>query len=296
MKGKRKLILLPYLLLVPPTIIILIISFLPGLYAVYLSLFDIRFFQFQDINFVGLSNYFRVLNDSYAVGSIILTLRFSLTLLAVTFLLGLFFALFSKQLGGKKGRILIGILLIPWVTSKIISSLLFRWLINPLPGGFYFSLFNYFGIRPTNLLIDPSSAFITLIIVEIWIHIGFASITLYAGLASIPSELEESARIDGANYFQELIYIVLPLLAPSILVCISMLTLFFFNEVTAIIALTSGGPVYATTTLSYYIIEKGFQEFQTSYGNTLSTILFLITLFLIYLQLRFFRRKEYETQ
>jgi ABC-type sugar transport system permease subunit len=73
-----------------------------------------------------------------------------------------------------------------------------------------------------------------------------------------------------------------------------MLTLFFFNEVTTIIALTEGGPIHSTTTLSYYILKKGFEEYAIGYGNALSTILFLISFSVIVLWITLLRKKEYE--
>jgi multiple sugar transport system permease protein len=223
----KKSSMLPYMLLLPTITIIVFIDMIPGVYAIFLSLFDIQYFRKGD--FFGLGNYFKFAADKFAVGSIFLTLHFSLALILLNFLLGLAFALVAQRLR-THGRTLIGIILVPWVTSKIISSLLIKWLLAPYPGSFFYSFAQLFQLEGINLLAYPQSAYATLLAVETWEHIGFAVITLYAGLSAIPEELYEASRVDGAKYHQQLAKIVLPLLIPSILVTLSMLTLFFLMK------------------------------------------------------------------
>jgi multiple sugar transport system permease protein len=171
--------------------------------------------------------------------------------------------------------------LVPWAMSPIVVALLWKWILVPSPGGLMSSLISGFGLPPTDLLTDPVLAMPTLIIVAVWRNFAFAAIILTAGLGQIPQDLYRAAAVDGLGAWESFRKITLPLLAPSLLIVISMLTISYFNEVQIIIGLTGGGPIRQTTTLSFLLYHTGFVELDQGRGNAIAILMFLINLLLI---------------
>jgi raffinose/stachyose/melibiose transport system permease protein len=131
---------------------------------------------------------------------------------------------------------------------------------------------NYFKVWLT----DPKQAMWVIIIVNVWQHVGGAMIIYLAGMQSIPQELFEVSRLDGANYFQNLFSIILPLLIPAIKINVIMNVIGSLAMFESVMALTEGGPGYATETLSIFIYRNTFGA-NTGYATAVALILFVIT-------------------
>ncbi len=185
-----------------------------------------------------------------------------------------------RQLGAA-GRVLLTILLVPWAMSPIVVSLLWKWILLPSPGGLLAAMLALFGTDPINLLSNPSFAMPTAIAVGVWRTFAFAAIILTAGLGQIPADLYRAAAVDGLTAIERFARITFPLLTPSLLIVLSVLTISYFNEVQIIIGLTAGGPIQSTTTLGYLLFETGFVELNQGRGNAIAVVLFLINLLLI---------------
>jgi ABC-type sugar transport system permease subunit len=237
-------------------------------------------FFFADEGFIGLDNYLSLLRDPLALQAIVRSLVFTFGALAVAVPLALLCAIGIRRLGAL-GSVLLTVLLVPWAMSPIVVALLWKWILVPSPGGLMSSLVAGFGLRPADLLTDPVLAMPTLIIVAVWRNFAFAAIILTAGLGQIPRDLYRAAAVDGLTSWESFRRITLPLLAPSLLIVISMLTISYFNEVQVIIGLTAGGPIRQTTTLSFLLYHTGFVELDQGRGNAIAIVMFLINLILI---------------
>lgn len=267
----------------PALILVIAINVLPAFYGFYLSLREVFFFG--DEGFVGLANYVDLLSDPFAWQAIGRSLIFTFGSLAVAVPLALVSAMGIRRLG-KWGTVLLTVLLVPWAMSPIVVALLWKWILVPSPGGLVGSMFTAFGAPPRDLLTDPMLAMPTLIIVGVWRNFAFAAIILTGGLGQIPKDLYKAAAVDGLGAWESFRKITLPLLAPSLLIVISMLTISYFNEVQTIIGLTGGGPIRQTTTLGYLLYHTGFVELDQGRGNAIAIVMFMINMLLIALYIK----------
>ena len=265
-------------LVAPALLVVAAINVLPALFGFYASLR--RIFFFGDEGFVGLANYVEIFRDPASLRAIGRSLVFTFGSLSLAVPLALLAAIGIRQLGSA-GRILLTVLLVPWAMSPIVVALLWKWILLPSPGGLLAALLALFGGNPINLLSHPDLAMPTVIAVSVWRTFAFAAIILTAGLGQIPADLYRAAAVDGLSASERFARITLPLLTPSLLIVLSVLTISYFNEVQIIIGLTSGGPIHSTTTLGYLLFETGFVELNQGRGNAIAVVMFLINLLLI---------------
>lgn len=272
----------------PALILVIAINVLPAFYGFYLSLR--KMFFFADEGFVGLQNYIDLFSDPFAWQAIGRSLIFTFGSLAVAVPLALLSAMGIRKLG-RWGTVLLTVLLVPWAMSPIVVALLWKWILVPSPGGLVGSIFSAFGQAPQDLLTDPVLAMPTLILIGVWRNFAFAAIILTGGLGQIPKDLYKAASVDGLGAWESFRKITLPLLAPSLLIVISMLTISYFNEVQTIIGLTGGGPIRQTTTLGYQLYHTGFVELDQGRGNAIAIVMFMINMLLIALYIKILGRQ-----
>lgn len=173
--------------------------------------------------------------------------------------------------------------------SAAVGSLIWLLLLNPSLGLLNYAL-GVLKISGPQWLIDPSVAIVAVAITTIWLTLGFNIIVLLAGLQSIPEELYESARIDGATTVSSFRHMTVPLLSPSLFFLGVVDTINVFQAFTQIHLLTRGGPVDSTRTLVYSLYLDAFQNFLTGYASAQAMVLFVLILLLTIVQFRFVER------
>lgn len=265
-------------LVAPAVLLVVAANVLPAFFGFYASLR--QSFFFVDEGFVGLANFAALLSDPATLPTIGRSLVFTFGSLAISVPLALLTALAVRQLG-PWGRLLLTVLLVPWAMSPIVVALLWKWILLPSPGGLLASIFIALGLSPVTFLTNPALAMPTIVVVGVWRNFAFAAIILTAGLGQIPRDLYRAAAVDGLNVIERFRRITLPLLMPSLLIVLCVLTISYFNEVQVIIGLTGGGPINATTTLSYQLYQTGFVELDQGRGNAIAVVMFLINLVLV---------------
>jgi raffinose/stachyose/melibiose transport system permease protein len=229
-------------------------------------------------NYVGFSNYERLFNHNIFQGALLhsLFIVFASLLVQLPLALGLALMVGRGELPGR--RWLRTILFIPYVFSEIITAILWMYVLHP--NGLFNNILttlipNYDSI---GWLGDRNVALISIFAVLTWKYFGFHMILYMAGLQSIPSDLEEAARIDGANEQQVLRHITIPLLGSTIRLTIFLSVLGGFQQFVLVWVLTQGGPVNATELIATYLYKYGIQRFALGYGSAVAVVLFLITL------------------
>ena len=273
----------------PAVVLVIAVNVLPAFVGFYSSLR--RIFFFTDEGFAGLDNFIALFSEANTYATIARSFAFTFGSLAVAVPLALLAALAVRQLG-HRGRILLTMLLVPWAMSPIVVALLWKWILLPSPGGLLASIFIALGFSPVALLTDASAAMPTVIAVGVWRNFAFAAIILTAGLGQIPDDLYKAASVDGLTVIERFRRITLPLLAPSLLIVLCVLTISYFNEVQVIIGLTGGGPINATTTLAYQLYQTGFVELNQGRGNAIAVVMFLINLSLVVAYVRLLGGQE----
>lgn len=273
------------ILIVPCVVVILAITIFPLLYSLRLSFFrwDV---QVPGQPFVGLGNYIQVFQDLRFWASIRNTLIVVVAAVGLEFLVGLILALILVgDLPGK--RIMVPILLLPVMVVPIVVGYTWRLMWDAQYGPINQVLGLLLGrdIQFT-WLGQTATAFLAVIVTDIWQWAPFMFLVLLAGLSSLPGELFEASSLDGATAFQQLRYLTLPLLRPVMIVALLIRSLDALKLFDIIYALTGGAPGTSTEPFSLYLYRLGFQYFRMGYTAAASYLILVfvsvvITLFIM---------------
>ncbi len=261
--------------LFPSLIVIGLVAFFPLSYGIILSFYR-KMPVFGVSEFVGMENIKFLFSDIRFLQSLINTAFFTFISVSLEIILGFFIALLMN-LPLFASRILKVLILIPWAIPTVVSAKMWEWIYNGDFGILNFILLQT-GIvdAPVNWLGDRSWAMMSIIFADVWKTTPFAALLLYAGLQTIPGELYESAKMEGAGAFRQIRYITLPLMMPIILITAIFRTMDALRVFDLIYVMTGGGPANLTETLSIYAYKLLFQTLQFGYGSMVSIATFLI--------------------
>jgi multiple sugar transport system permease protein len=287
---RRRVDVLPYLMVAPALVVITAFSLLPTLYGVLVSLYRVEFVEL--LTFVGLRNYGEVLTDPRFWSSVRVSFTFTVFSVVLTFVGGFGLALLGNQRVHFRTAFRT-VALLPWVTSYVVTYLIFRWILNPDFGLLNAVFVQGFGLPPSNWLGDPTLAMAALIGVDVWRAAPYAMILLLAGLQGIPQELYEAAAIDGATRVRMFFALTLPLMRPAILILLVLLTIVDFNVVVAMLVLTGGGPGTATEAMSLRMYNEAFTYARMGSASAIAMIIFAANLVLTLVYIRLLRTERY---
>jgi raffinose/stachyose/melibiose transport system permease protein len=282
------------LFLTPALILFLIFVVYPIFRSIYFSLFDWNGLG-PAVDFVGLENFKTILTDKVFIKALwngFLIIVFSLGLqlplaLALAVLVG-------RDLPGR--GVYRTIFFLPYVLSEVNVAIMWMLLYNPDPErGFLNSIAVLFGAEPVAWLGNTNIVLLAVFIALTWKYFGFHMLLYLAGLQNIPLELEEAARIDGANSFQNFFYITLPLLGGTIRTSVYMSVLGSIQQFILVWIMTKGGPVNASETLATYMYRFGFVRFELGYGSAVAIYMFVLCLIFSLIYQRLTRQPDYLT-
>ena len=280
---------LVYIFLIPTLIHFIIFQVFPFAFSFYLTFMDWR--VIGESEFVGLKNWARFLEDELAWKAIWNTVLFSLYYIVPTMALGLILALIINS-GIKFSKFFKGVFFLPVVTSFVIVAGLWGWLFKGTETGMVNYFLGLLGFDTQLFLSDASQALIVLAGLSVFKVAGSTMIYYYAGLQSIPKELYEAARIDGASKSKIFWKITFPLLLPIHFYVAIMTTIGSFQIFDSTFLLTAGGPNYSTTTIVYYLYQEGFAGLNFSYAAVLSYVLFFIILIISLIQRKYLGKES----
>jgi multiple sugar transport system permease protein len=223
--------------------------------------------------FVGVSNYLAALRDPSVLQALWNTCYYTVMQSATLIMLGLGLALLLNASipGTYIARTLV---VLPYVISVSVMGILWRWMYDP-----NFGIINYYlgklGVPRLWWLTDPTQAMPSIVIADWWWTVGFTTVVYLAGLQGVPRELYEAAHVDGATGWDRFRYVTIPSLRPVTLYAVVINTIASFQMFGESFVMTQGGPLGATTTLTYRLYIEGFFNLQLGYAAALS-VLFLI--------------------
>jgi multiple sugar transport system permease protein len=223
-------------------------------------------------HFVGLDNYIALWSDPTARSAVINTFVFTFGAVTIEFILGLGVALLLWR-DDWFNRIALGLLLVPATVTPLVVGLVFKALLNPEYGMIGYALAETGVSGPRGLLAEPQRALATLIAIDAWEWTPLMALILLAGLKSLPTDILEAAKVDGATAPQRLWFIILPLMLPAAFLALILRMMDAFRVFDIIFVSTGGGPADATNTLMIYGVKQGLEFFNIGAASAVSTVI-----------------------
>ncbi len=281
------------LFLLPAFALFLVFIVYPIIRSSYFS-----FFTWNGLNpdkvFVGVKNFQQILTDKIFMKAV----ENGLLIVALSLVIQLPLSLFLAILVGRDlpGRAFFrAIFFMPYVLSEVITAIIWLGLMNPDPDrGFINALLVLIpGIKPVIFLGDMKYALGSIFVVLTWKYFGLHMLLYLAGLQNIPREIEEAALIDGANQWQMVRHVTIPLLGPTIRTTIQLSVLGALTQFNLIWIMTKGGPVNASESMATYMYRYGFVRFWFGYGAAVALVLLVICLAFSLIYQRIYRIPDY---
>lgn len=270
-----------YGFLAPTLILLLILMIVPIIMVVGYSFQDNVILN-KSPEFVGIENFVTILTDGGFWNAVSNTVIFTVTSVAAHLVLGLTFAmLLNSELVGRVPRAIFrGLFILPWLFTVAVIAVLWRMLLAPS------GIVNFLLGTNIEWLASPELALGTVTFINIWAGYPFFMVSLLAGLQGIPSELNEAARVDGANGIQRFFNVTIPQLRP-IIVSLLLLDLIWTSQQFALIWMTTGGgPINVTEMLSTYTYKLAFSTYDFSLASTSAVLVLLMSMVLAFFYVR----------
>lgn len=278
-------------LIVPSLVVILGLIVGPIFYAFFLSLHEMNLL-IPGRTFIGLGNYEHMLTDSAFWQSLGRTFYFAAVSIFLQITLGLGIALCLNEQFPLRG-LLRGVVILPWAIPTVINAILWQWIYNPNYGAAN-ALLMQLGIlkQPVLWLSKPFLALNSIIVADTWRMIPVYIVMFLAALQSIPPDLYEAAKVDGANALQRFWKVTLPFLRSIMLVILVMRTMQVLRVFDIIYIMTKGGPSDGTMVISFLTYNQTFKFLNFGYGSALAFAVAFITLCLSLIYIRVLRQED----
>lgn len=283
-KVKKRNKYFPQMLISPSFIIIFGVFIIPIVYSLVTSVCNYNLAE-RTFEFVGMKNYAAMFADKYFINSMKLTLVFTVVSVFAEITLGIGVAIVLNQKFFGRGFVR-GLMILPWALPSVVNAVMWKWILNGNYGVLN-ALLMKFGIlsEPYVWLGQQDSAFLCMLLVNIWKETPYVVLLTIAALANIPDDVYEAAKIDGSNAWKSFWTITLPMIKPVVLILTITKTIWALQTFDLVHILTSGGPAAGTELLSFYIHKNTFKFLDFGYGSamsyTLAIICFVLTLIYI---------------
>ncbi|MFQ5775162.1 MAG: carbohydrate ABC transporter permease [Kiloniellaceae bacterium] len=270
----RERVWYPYLLIGPSMAALVLVSLIPFLYAIFLSLHEVKYGRVGD--FAGFANYAAVLSDPRFWNSLGVAGLFVLIAVPIEFMLGLIGALVLNQRIWAR-RVIVPFLFIPTMMAPIVVALLWKIMLAGSWGLLSYNILERFAIVPdTSVFAAPNLALFALVFVDVWQWTPFMVLASFAGLQALPLNPYRAAAVDGATPVQTFFRLTLPMMAPLLAVIGLLRLIDAFKIFDSIFILTGGGPGIATESPSILAYKMTFEYWKIGEASALAIIVWLI--------------------
>ena len=265
---------------------------LPALASLILSFTDFDIYALANLNnlrFIGLDNYQRLVTNPLfwqAMGNTMWFVLFGVPLIVIASLAA---ALLINAKTLRWRAVWRVALFAPFVTTLVATAVVWNYLLHTRYGLINYAL-GQIGIAPVDWLGNPSTALPAILLFVAWKSFGYNMIIFLAALQAVPRDLEDAARVDGANAWMRFRHVTLPAIAPTVLLVAILTVAGMFQLFAEPYVMTQGGPARSTVTVLYFMFEEGFKWWNLGSGAAVAFILFLCILVITLLQLKLARR------
>ncbi|MCQ4211480.1 carbohydrate ABC transporter permease [Streptomyces longispororuber] len=256
----------------------------PTLRGIWLSF--TRFNLLTPPEWIGLANYERMINDPIFWGSLKVTVEYVFINIGVQTVAALAIAVLLQRL--TQSSLLRAVVLTPYLMSNVVAGIVWLWMLDTQLG-IGNEIIAAVGIDRIPFLADETWAIPTIAMINVWRHVGYTALLLFAGLQAIPNDMYEAARVDGASEWRMFTRITMPLLRPVLAVVLIMTVIGSFQVFDTVAVTTAGGPANATNVLQYYIYGSAFGRFQFGYASAMSVALLVVLSVITVVQYRITR-------
>jgi len=280
--GRKRDLKLAAVLAAPALIIMLVVAAYPLVRSFWISLSTYDLTDPAGVGeFVGIDNYLSVLSDPAFWDSLRITLTYVVFAVALEVSLALALALFLNRpfRGQRWMRILV---LLPWAIPPVVSGVMWLWILNPSYGAANGLLYEL-GLIDNYIiwLGKPLRALLLVAMVDTWKEVPFIMLMILAALQSVPKDIYEAAKVDGASAWRTVWSITVPLIRPTLFVVISLRTIWALKSFDLIYTMTRGGPSEGTTVLGYYTYLESFVRLRLDRGSAAAFIMAVIVLVIV---------------
>lgn len=282
-KREKKECVTAYAFLLPDLAGLLLFVILPILYAFYISFFKWDFIS--DKTFAGFSNYTKMMGDINWWKSLGRTVKLTLLYVPLLFVISLFLAVLVSNMKSKAASFIKTAFLMPFAITSVIASTLWMFLYNE-KRGYLNAVLNAFGFPNQSFIGSDQQALPSVVLVLLWINIGYNMVLFLSAIKDIPSSYQEAATIDGAKKIHIFRFITFPLIRQTSIFILITTTIASFQVLDLIMVMTKGGPAKSTEVAALYIYEKSFHMMDIGYGSALSVFLFLVLLVFSLVQMK----------
>lgn len=256
----------------------------PTLRGIYLSF--TRFNLLTPAEWVGLDNYVRMVNDPIFWSSLGVTVEYVVINIGVQTVAALAVAVLLQRL--TQSAVLRGIVLTPYLMSNVVAGLVWLWILDTQLG-IGNEIIGALGADRIPFFADETWAIPTIALINVWRHVGYTALLIFAGLQAIPGDVYEAAKVDGASEWRMFWRVTMPLLRPVLAVVLIMTVIGSFQVFDTVAVTTAGGPANATNVLQFYIYGSAFGRFQFGYASAMSVALLVVLSAITVLQYRLTR-------
>ncbi|MGG6313650.1 carbohydrate ABC transporter permease [Paenibacillus macerans] len=272
------------LFILPAFVLFAVFIFIPLVYGLGMSFTDYGGFNLK-ANFVGTDNYAKLFQDDYFLISLKNNIIYTLVFVPLTVLLALLSAVALNGIRHLRKYLRMAFYF-PQITSMVSIAIVWGLLFNPMSGPINTVLKGIGIANPPEWLMSSHWALLAIILVAVWKSFGYYMIILLAGIQGIPEHLYESAKLDGANKFQQFLYITLPSLSPTLFMVLVLTIINSFQVFDLVSVMTDGGPGRSTNVLVFRIYQEAFINYRMGYAAAMSAVLFLVIMVISLIQFR----------
>ncbi|MEV0799029.1 sugar ABC transporter permease [Kribbella sp. NPDC050281] len=273
--------------LAPATLGFVVFYIWPTLRGAYLSFTEYSLLSAPQFN--GLDNYRRMIHDSFFWNALVVTVEYVVINIGVQTVLAVGIAMLMYRL--TKSITVRAAILLPYLVANVVVALVWYWMLD-FQVGIVNQGLTWIGIDPVAFFGDSHWAIPTVAGINVWRHMGYTALLVFAGLQTIPSYVYEAAEVDGAGEWKTFWRITLPLLRPVLVMVLVVTMIGSFQIFDTVAVTTQGGPINATRVIYYYIYERAFTRFDFGYASAMALVLFAILAVVSLLQLRLLRARE----
>ncbi|MGP9529794.1 carbohydrate ABC transporter permease [Glutamicibacter sp. AOP5-A2-18] len=283
-RRSRQDLRLAIIFLTPAAIGFLVFLVWPTLRGIWLSFTSYNLLT--PAEFVGFANYERMFGDPVFWQSMKVTIEYVVINIGLQTAVALVIALLMHRL--TQSTLLRGIVLMPYLVSNVVTAIVFLWILD-VQFGVPNQILEWIGVEKIGFLSSETWAIPTIALINVWRHVGYTALLIFAGLQMLPNDVFEAAKLDGAGEFRSFFSITMPLLRPILALVLIMTVIGSFQVFDTVAVTTGGGPANATNVLQLYIYDVAFGRFQFGYASAMSVALLVVLGIITFIQFRLTR-------